>query len=248
MPESLCSLTLSSAHTHSSSHAHRRCPFPPPPPPRPPSPSPPLHSPPNHSFHLSHWTAVKVKRECDIGPLGSTAGGGGASLVERRLERVFDCGGRCWQEVAHYRQLNPAEYDAGCAAAAAAVAAAAAAAETLAQTAAGGPAGKPAEGALPTCRWGVSLQRALGDVRGGEELLASAEDDMRRLTLVRLRRSRRGRAALAELAGEVRRRFGPAVRVAREIVETCPEVECWARRLVNRPWPQAPRQSCWEGT
>lgn len=39
-------------------------------------------------------------------------GGGGAVLVERLVRRIFDRDGRCWQRVAYYRPLAPAEYDA----------------------------------------------------------------------------------------------------------------------------------------
>ena len=82
----------------------------------------------------------------------------------------------------------------------------------------------------------ASVQRALGDTRTGAQLLAEAAAD-RGVTMGRLRRSERGRGWLGALAGEVRRRFARTVRAAREVVEGCPEVEAWARRRVERPWP-----------
>ena len=82
----------------------------------------------------------------------------------------------------------------------------------------------------------VSVQRGLGDTRSGAELVAEAAAD-RGVTMGRLAGSGRGRAMLDGLAAEVRRRCGGMVRVAREVVEACPEVEAWARGLVDRPWP-----------
>ena len=82
-----------------------------------------------------------------------------------------------------------------------------------------------------------SLRRALGDCRSGAQLLADTAAD-RRATLVRLRRSRLGREALGQLAGEVLRRFGPRIRAARAIVGSSPAMEAWARaELVERRWP-----------
>ena len=85
----------------------------------------------------------------------------------------------------------------------------------------------------------VSVQRGLGDTRSGAELLAEAAAD-RGATTRRLAGSGRGRAMLDGLAVEVRRRCGGAVRAARAVLEACPEVEAWARGLVDRPWPPGP--------
>jgi hypothetical protein len=132
------------------------------------------------------------------------AAGCEATLVERRVRRVFDYRGRLWQRVVFCRPVHPAEYDALCAAAAA-----------------------PGD---------VSVQRGLGDTRSGAELLAEAAAD-RGVTMGRLAGSGKGRAMLDGLAAEVLRRCGGAVRAAREVVGACPEVEAWARGLVDRPWP-----------
>ena len=82
----------------------------------------------------------------------------------------------------------------------------------------------------------VSVQRGLGDTRSGAELVAEAAAD-RGVTMGRLLGSAKGRAMQDGLAAEVLRRCGGAVRAAREVVEACPEVEEWARGLVDRPWP-----------
>jgi hypothetical protein len=82
----------------------------------------------------------------------------------------------------------------------------------------------------------VSVQRGLGDTRSGAELLAEAKAD-RKVTMERLLGSVKGRAMLDGLAAEVLRRCRGAVREAREVVEKCPEMEAWARELVDRPWP-----------
>jgi hypothetical protein len=66
--------------------------------------------------------------------------------------------------------------------------------------------------------------------------LAEAAAD-RGATMGRLLGSGRGRAMLDGLGAEVLRRCRGAVRAAREVVEACPEVEAWARGLVDRPWP-----------
>jgi hypothetical protein len=123
-------------------------------------------------------------------------------LVERRVRRVFDCNGRCWQRVVLCRAVEPEEYD-----------------RLMARQAGG-----------------KSVQRALGDTRTGAQLLAEAAGD-RRLTMARLRASSRGRGWLSDLAAEVRRRFGPTVQAARELVAGSPAVEAWARRRVDNPWP-----------
>ena len=135
------------------------------------------------------------------------AAGREATLVERRVRRVFDYRGRLWQRLVFYRPVHPAEYDARCAAAAA-----------------------PGD---------VSVQRGLGDTRSGAELLAEAAAD-RGATMGRLLGSARGRAMLDGLAAEVQRRCAGAVREAQEVVAACPEVEEWARGLVDRPWPPGP--------
>ena len=49
-----------------------------------------------------------------------------------------------------------------------------------------------------------------------------------------------GRLSRAQLAAEVRRRFGPRIRAARAAVEACPATAAWARRLAERPWPTGP--------
>jgi hypothetical protein len=126
------------------------------------------------------------------------------TLVERRVQRVFDYRGRLWQRTIFCRPVSPAEYDSRCKAAAA-----------------------PGD---------VSVQRGLGDTRSGAELVAEAAAD-RRATMGRLRGSAKGREMLDGLGAEVLRRCGGAVRKAREVVEACPEVEAWARGLVERPWP-----------
>ena len=105
--------------------------------------------------------------------------------MERRVRRVFDRNGRCWQRVVTCRPVAPAEYDAHCAAADADFGAA-----------------RP-----PSLRW------SLGDRRAGAALLADAYGD-RRLTLARLRGSRRGRKWLDHLAAEVQRRFALLVQAA----------------------------------
>ncbi len=107
-------------------------------------------------------------------------------LLERRVRRVFDRHGRCWQRVTCFRPVAPAEYDAHCAAA--------------------------IDSRPPSLRW------SLGDRRAGEQLLADAVLD-RRVTLARLRGSRRGRAWLGRLAAEVRQRFGQRVRAAAAMEE-----------------------------
>jgi hypothetical protein len=137
-------------------------------------------------------------------------------LVERLVRRVFDRNGRCWQRVTHCRPVAPAEYDAHCAAA---------------DAAAGGPAGRP-----PGLRW------SLGDRRTGAQLLGEAAAD-RRLTLARLRGSRRGRGWLGQLAAEVRRRFAPRVRAAAAAAAADPGLEAWARGLAEQAWPPPPPPS-----
>jgi hypothetical protein len=59
----------------------------------------------------------------------------------------------------------------------------------------------------------LSLRRSLGDWRAGAQLLEGAAAD-RRVTLARLRGSRRGREFLGQLAAEVRRRFRSRLQVA----------------------------------
>jgi hypothetical protein len=75
-----------------------------------------------------------------------------------------------------------------------------------------------------------SLRRACGDLRTGEQLLADTAADSR-VTLARLRMSRRGRALLDQLAAEVRRRFAPRMRAAAEAVAGDAELAAWARML-----------------
>jgi hypothetical protein len=58
-----------------------------------------------------------------------------------------------------------------------------------------------------------SLRRSLGDWRAGAQLLEEAAAD-RRVTLARLRKSRRGREFLGQLAAEVLRRFRSRLQVA----------------------------------
>jgi hypothetical protein len=82
----------------------------------------------------------------------------------------------------------------------------------------------------------ASLRRALGDERGGADLLADLPAD-KRATLARLRSSRRGQAALGELAAEVRRRFASRLEAARAAADACPETAAWVARLAERPWP-----------
>ena len=48
------------------------------------------------------------------------------------------------------------------------------------------------------------------------------------------------RMVRAQLAAEVRRRFGPRIRAARAAVEAYPATAAWARRLAERPWPTGP--------
>jgi hypothetical protein len=110
-------------------------------------------------------------------------------------------------------------------------------AEYDARCAAAAAAGRPA-----------SLRWALGDERCGVELLVGLPAD-RRATLARLRGSRRGRAALGELAAEMRRRFAPRIAAARAAAEACPETAAWARRLKERPWSpgQAPEPANSDG-
>ncbi len=130
-------------------------------------------------------------------------------LLERLVRRVFDRNGLCWQRVTRCRPLAPAEYDAHCAAAA----------ET-----------DFAAGRLPSLRW------SLGDRRTGAQLLGEMADD-RRLTLARLRGSRRGRVWLGQLASEVRRRFARRVEEAAAALEKNTELAALALRLQERPWP-----------
>jgi hypothetical protein len=132
-------------------------------------------------------------------------------LLARLVRRVFDRNGRCWQRVTRCRPLAPAEYDARCATAAA-------------DSAAGRP---------PSLRW------SLGDRRGGAQLLADAAAD-RRITLARLRGSRRGRGLLDQLASEVRRRFAPRVRAAAAAAAGDEGLEAWARWQLEQPWPPPP--------
>ena len=85
----------------------------------------------------------------------------------------------------------------------------------------------------------ATLQRALGDLRTGAELVADVHID-RRLSLGRLVASRRGRECLRTLAAEVERRFGPRVSAARDVVDGCSHARRWARELEERPWPPRP--------
>jgi hypothetical protein len=70
-----------------------------------------------------------ISTDCNGGNSRKTEveGTGGSSrccgepiLLERRVRRVFDRNGRCWQRVTCFRPVTPAEYDAHCAACAAA--------------------------------------------------------------------------------------------------------------------------------
>ncbi len=64
----------------------------------------------------------------------------------------------------------------------------------------------------------LSLRRSLGDWRAGAQLLEEAAAD-RRVTLARLRGSRRGREFLSQLAAEVRRRFRTLLKAAAAVTE-----------------------------
>ncbi len=139
------------------------------------------------------------------------------------MRRVFDRHGRCWQRVTCFRPVAPAEYDAHCAADAEADAAA---------------------GRSPSLRW------SLGDRRTGEQLLGQMVAD-RRVTLTRLRGSRRGRAWLSRLAAEVRQRFGQRMRAAAAAgmergsardsgAGMEEEVAARVQGIVEDPWPPPP--------
>ena len=147
----------------------------------------------------------------------------GAVLVERNMRQDFDRLGRCWQRVVICRIISPAEFDARCDTAV-----------SLAKAVGSGGSGGNEGGRRPA----PSLQWALGDHRCGAQLLVDAAADLR-LTLVRLRGSRRGRALLDRLAVEVLLRFGPRMRAAREAVDGDAALAAWARRMVARPWPPA---------
>jgi hypothetical protein len=75
-----------------------------------------------------------------------------------------------------------------------------------------------------------SLRRSLGDLRTGAQLLDELAADQR-LTLERMRGSRRGRAWLGQLAAEVRRRFEPRLPVQ----AAADEDAAWARVLIEHP-------------
>jgi hypothetical protein len=81
-----------------------------------------------------------------------------------------------------------------------------------------------------------SLRQACGDLRTGAQLLADASVDQR-MMLARLCRSRRGRAWLGQLAGEVRQLFAPRVRAALVALAEDAELAALARMLEERPWP-----------
>jgi hypothetical protein len=84
-----------------------------------------------------------------------------------------------------------------------------------------------------------SLQRSLGDLRTGAQLLVDAAADQQ-ITLARLRGSRRGRSLLDQLAAEVRRRFAPRVRAATAAAAGDEGLEAWARWQLEQPWPPPP--------